>query len=91
MVESRPTLALGAIKAASSFISGAFSEGVTPEQRRAYAAQAEQNLAAANLARAQEAILQRRLRNMNDPVPTAQLNSPPPGLINSASAVTGRV
>lgn len=89
MIESKPTLSLGAIKAASSFISGAFSEGTTPEQRRAYAAQAEQNLAAANLARAQEAILQRRLRNMNDPIPMATSNSPP-GLINSTSPVTGR-
>lgn len=86
MVEKRPTLTLGAIKAASSFISGAFSEGATAEQRQAYAAQAEQNLAAANLARTQEAILQRRLRNSQDRIPVA--TSLPPGLINST--VTGR-
>lgn len=89
MVEKRPTLALGALKAASSFISGAFSEGTTAEQRQAYAAQAEQNLAAANLARTQDLILQRRLRNMNDPIPVARPFTPP-GLINSAGAVTGR-
>lgn len=87
MVEKRPTLALGALKAASSFISGAFSEGTTAEQRQAYAAQAEQNLAAANLARTQDAILQRRLRNMSDRIPVAT-SLPPPGLINST--VTGR-
>lgn len=84
-VEKNQTLSLGAIMGASSFISGAFAPGMTEEQRRAYAAQAEQNLAAANLARAQEAILQRRLRNMNDPIPVARPISPPPGLINSVT------
>jgi hypothetical protein len=87
LIEDKPVLGLGVLMGASSFISGAFAPGMNAEQRAAYAAQAEQNLAAANLARAQEAILQRRLRNMQDPIPRMQ-PGPPPGLINSP--VTGR-
>lgn len=86
-VEKRPTLMLGALMGASSFLSGAFAPGTTEQQRALYEAQAEQNLAAANLTRTQDELLQRRLRNMGQPIPVARIGTPP-GLINSG--VTGR-
>lgn len=82
-VEKNPMVLLGGLAASSSFLSGAFSQ-LTPAQAAALNAQAEQNLAAANLNRTQNEIQQRRLNNMRQPMPVARRT----GLIDMA-AVTG--
>lgn len=73
------TLASGLVQAGSAFVSGA-TNALTPAQVAAYNAQADANLAQANLARQQQQLLQTQLENASA-VPTATRR--PGGLINS--------
>lgn len=74
------TLLSGAIQAGGAFIGGATSS-LTPAQVAAYNAQAQANLAAANLTQTQ-------INNMSQGVPKAT-RVPVTGLINSPPPVTG--
>lgn len=85
-VGKHPVLLMGAIQAGSSFLSGAFGSSITPEQRAALEAQAEQNRAAARLYDQQTATLQWRQQNMSQ-MPIARRGGISPGLLNSP--VTG--
>ncbi len=73
------TLAGSLLQAGSAFVSGA-TNSLTPAQVAAYNAQADANLAQANLARQQQQLLQTQLENASA-VPTATRR--PGGLINS--------
>lgn len=73
------TLAGSLLQAGSAFVSGA-TNALTPAQVAAYNAQADANLAQANLARQQQQLLQTQLENASA-VPTATRR--PGGLINS--------
>lgn len=75
------TLASGLIQAGSAFVSGA-TNSLTPAQVAAYNAQADANLAQANLARQQQQLLQSQMANASA-VPTATRR--PGGLINSTA------
>ena len=88
-IEGHPSLALGALMAGGSFLSGATSP-LTPAQVTALNAQAEQNQAAANYAAQQTQLLQRQQANMAQGLPVASRT--PPGLINmpQLAPVTGR-
>ena len=89
-IEGHPSLALGALMAGGSFLSGATSP-LTPAQVTALNAQAEQNQAAANYANQQTQLLQRQQANMAQPLPVASRS--PTGLINMPrlAPVTGQV
>ena len=73
------TLAGSLLQAGSAFVSGATSS-LTPAQVSAYNAQADANLAQANLARQQQQLLQTQMANASA-VPTATRR--PGGLINT--------
>lgn len=75
------TLASGLVQAGSAFVSGA-TNSLTPAQVAAYNAQADANLAQANLARQQQQLLQTQMANASA-VPTATRR--PGGLINSTA------
>lgn len=75
------TLASGLVQAGSAFVSGA-TNSLTPAQVAAYNAQADANLAQANLARQQQQLLQSQMANASA-VPTATRR--PGGLINSTA------
>lgn len=82
--KKNPMLLMGGISAATSFLSGAMSP-LTPAQTKALDSQAQQNLAAANLANTQNELLQRRLSNMQQGIPQPRWKNT--GLVNMA--VTG--
>lgn len=79
------TLLSGAVQAGGAFIAGATST-LTPAQIKALDAQAQQNLAATNLANQQAATLQEQQKKFAGPMPMA-VKKPPPGLLNTP--VTG--
>lgn len=103
-VRSNGSLSAGILMAGGSFINGALN-GLTPAQIDLARAQAQQNIAAANLYNQRAAMEQQMLANMNGPMPvasraarpspvtgqvTGQPAPPPPGLINQPR-VTGQV
>lgn len=77
-------LGFGAIQAGSAFIAGATSS-LTPAQVKALQAQSDYNVAAANLANQQSAVLQNQQANLTGGIPAAVKPTPPPtGMINNA-------
>lgn len=81
------TLLSGAVQAGGAFIAGA-TDTLKPAQIKMLETQAQQNLAATNLANQQAATLARQEKNFNSPVPVAT-KKPPAGLLNTP--VTGQV
>lgn len=79
------TLLSGAVQAGGAFIAGA-TDTLKPAQIKMLETQAQQNLAATNLANQQAAALAQQQKNFNSPVPVA-VKKPPAGLLNTP--VTG--
>lgn len=77
------TTAAAVARAAGSFISGATNE-LTPAQISAYRAQAQANIASANLSNQQAATIERQRNNLSGAVPVASRRTRP-GLMNTAA------